>query len=167
MYYQHSGTPPQGAPAWLFNAQTDTGKEFGARINTGVNSYRMTSPGGFLGGGLPATAPNYDHLVYTIVPEAGQFRAKQYLNGNLQAMSGLFGEIQTVHTPYIGQWTRGYEWRLQNVNIDEFRMYNIGMTDQQVAELNQDIGDGTIPEPTSLLLCCGLAAALAAVRRRR
>ena len=161
MHYQHSGTPPAGVPAWLFNAQTEhvsplvsggTKSEFGARINTGVNSYRMTSPGSFFGGGLPATAPNYDHLVYTIVPEAGQFRAKQYLNGQLQDMSGLFPEIQNVHTPYIGQWTKGYEWRLTNANIDEFRMYNIGMDGQQVAQLNLDIGDGSsgpTPSPIS------------------
>ncbi len=87
--------------------------------------------------------------MYTIVPEAGQFRAKQYLNGQLQDMSGLFGEIQNVHTPYIGQWTKGYEWRLTNAIVDEFRMYNTGMTAAEVGQLNQDIGDGsTTPNPT-------------------
>jgi hypothetical protein len=155
MLFVH-GETPYGTPAWLFNAHAKDNADqnlgdIGARINTTVDSYRMTSPGGFFGHGDAAQEMPFDHLAYTVVPEFGQFRAKFYLNGVLNEQSGLFSQIDKVSGGIIGGWHRGGEWRLNDALIDEFRLYNVSMNAAQIAILAAEIGDGgNVPPATTI-----------------
>ena len=143
MWFVH-GQMPHGAPGWLFNAGSTRGN-FGVRINTDRDELRASSPGGFFGGGF-ADKKRWHHIAYTIIREGGQFRAKFYIDGKLNDVSPqLFDKIEAVKSARIGSASYGGEWRLHNAKIDDFRLYNVGMTDGEIARLATEGGSpGTV-----------------------
>jgi len=151
---------PSSAPAWFFNARTQHASNniVGMRVNPqfifpgtgGMRSYRAPSPGGFLGFGGVSTGPTYNHIALTVVPDGGNYRAKFYYDGGLlaggngnQDQAALFTEITTLDNGLIGAWALDTsEWRLHGAAIDEFRLYNTGMTDEEIFLVYQEHGGG-------------------------
>ena len=162
------GDLPSGAPGHYFNAQTDVpggAGYLGYRHNTN-DTLRGTSPGGFFNS-FPSAADkeNWHHLALTVVPDGSQFVAKAYLDGVQDgSASGAFDEITELSEMRIGEWTLIGEWRLYNTKIDEFRLYNVGMTDSQIAQLATA---SEIPEPATMALLVSALVGLAVRRNRR
>ena len=147
MFFINSLEPPQdhtgnGAPAWLFSGLATSGgtDDFGLRVQSNNVEYRAASPGGFFGGGAPSTGPAFDHLAYVVEPSGVH---SLYINGQFNAQSGDADVFDSVFAPHIGGWSRGGEWRLDNEIIDEFRVYDVALTPQQVEILSQEVNDGT------------------------
>lgn len=165
-----SGDSPQArnAPGWIFNVKTDGGA-VASRIQSDGASFRALAPGGgtFFGGGNLNDTDSY-RIAYTIRPVGGgQFESQAYINGNNAGTSGTYASPgEATSDLWMGASNNSFEWRLSGASIDNFQVFNVGMSDSQIAGIPA-VAPGIIPEPTSLLLCCGLAAALAAVRRRR
>jgi len=133
------GQAPADQPAWLFSAGSSQGN-FGLRVNGNSDEFRACSPGGFFGSGR-ADKKRWHHIAYTIVPEEGQFRAKFYVDGKLNDVSPqLFEKVEAVKNAGIGKASYGQEWRLNETRIDDFRLYNVGMTDRQIARLASEGG---------------------------
>ena len=138
------GRTPRGMPAWFFNADSSQGV-FGMRVNSNSDEFRASSPGGFFASGV-ADKRHWRHIAYTIVPEGGQFRAKFYIDGKLNGISPeLFDKIEVVKSARIGSYSSGGEMRLNNTLIDDFRLYNVGMTDDQIATLATKGGKAGTP----------------------
>ncbi len=163
-----SGDSPNApnAPGWIFSVGTDGGN-VGARVQSDQASFRATSPGGFFAGGGLNDTDSY-RIAYTIRSVGGgNFESQAYINGANAGTSGTYASPGEANTDlWMGAYSNSFEWRLSGASIDNFQVFNVGMSDSQVAGI-PGTAPGIIPEPTSLLLCCGLAAALAAVRRRR
>jgi hypothetical protein len=158
----------RNAPGWIFNVGTDGGT-VAARIQSDGASFRALAPGGgtFFGGGNLNDTDSY-RIAYTIrAVGGGNFESQTYINGSSAGTSGTYASPGEATTDmWMGASNSSFEWRLSGASIDNFQVFNVGMSDSQVAGIPA-VAPGIIPEPTSLLLCCGLAAALAAVRRRR
>ena len=138
MWVVHGRAPPDLA-GWFFSAESTQGN-FGLRVNARSDEFRACSPGGFFGGGR-ADKRRWHHIAYTIVPEESQFRAKFYVDGKLNDVSPeLFEELEAVKSAGIGKASYGGEWRLNETRIDDFRVYNIGMTNDQIARLASEGG---------------------------
>jgi len=162
-----SGDSPQArnAPGWIFNVKTDGGA-VASRVQSDGASFRAVSPGGFFAGGALNDTSSY-RIAYTVRPiGGGQFESETYIDGVSAGKSSSYGSPGEATTDlWMGASNNSFEWRLSGASIDNFQVFNIGMSDSEIAGIP---GTATgVPEPTSLLLCCGLAAALAAVRRRR
>jgi hypothetical protein len=164
------GDSPNGnpAPGWIFNMNTGGGT-VAARIQSDGTAFRCVAPGGgtFFAGGAFDNTSSY-RIAYTIRPVGGgQFESEAYIDGVSAGKSGTYASPGEATTDlWMGANSSGFEWRLSGASIDNFQVFNVGMSHSEVAGI-PPAAPGIIPEPTSLLLCCGLAAALAAVRRRR
>jgi hypothetical protein len=143
MWVVHGQTPRDRA-GWFFAASSAQG-DFGLRVQAKSGDFRACSPGGFFGGGR-ADRKHWHHIAYTIVPEEGRYRAKFYLDGKLNDMSSqLFDKVQDIKIASIGSAAYGGEWRLNETLIDDFRLYNVGMTDGQIARLASEGGKAGAP----------------------
>lgn len=167
MFTIWSGIIPN-VPAWFFNATGTTAAgntTFGVRINSGVNDYRAASAGGFFGSG-PASQTAWQHIAYVVEPSTttGKYRAKFYVDGALNDMSGEFDEITNLSGGLIGGWTLGGEWRMFDALMDEFRLYNVAMDAGQIAQLATEL---LVPEPATMSLMLLAAGCLARRSRRR
>ncbi len=153
-----------GAPGWMFAFDTDAGM-VGARVQSDKTNLRGASPGGFFGGGnMTGGSKRYALTLRSL--GSGNVEAELYMNGSPAGTSGSFAASSVTSDGYVGAASSSFEWRLSDATFDNFMVFNVGMSDAQVAGIPAT-APAPIPEPTSLLLCCGLAAALAAVRRRR
>jgi hypothetical protein len=154
------------APGWIFNFNTGGGA-VASRIQSDGAAFRAVSPGGFFAGWGLDDISSY-RIAYTIRPVGGgNFEAQAYIDGTNAGTSGLFSNPGDATTDmWLGANNNSFEWRLSGASMDNFQVFNVGMSDSQIVGIPA-VAPGIIPEPTSLLLCCGLAAALAAVRRRR
>ena len=154
------------APGWLFNHDSNLGQH-GSRIQSDGVSLRARSPAGFYGGG--AFTSSYHRVVQTIRPVGGGlFESEVYLgpgggSASPAGTSGTFAEMNSVTVARVGAAPSGFEVRLSNAHVDNVMVFDIGMTDAQVAGIPTNL----VPEPTTGLLACGLGLALAARRRRR
>jgi len=160
MFVESSGVAPS-APAWFFNFQGGSGGSgsTGVRINPNTTEYRVASYGGFHGGGA-ASSSGYDHIAQVILPSGV---AAFYLNGVLNDGSGAGTYNSSITNAIIGAWTLGGEWRLDNYDIDEVRVYNTALSSGDVATLATQ---STIPEPgTAALLLIALTGLI--IRGRR
>ncbi len=138
------GETPNDSPGWLFAAGSAQG-DFAIRVQAKSGDFRACSPGGFFGGGR-TDKKHWHHIAYTIVPEEGRYRAKFYLDGKLNDISPqLFDKIQTLTSARIGSAAYGGEWRLNKTLIDDFRLYNVGMTDGQISRLASEGGEAGAP----------------------
>ncbi len=81
-----------------------------------------------------------------------QAHARLYINGVFNDRSRDFDHINTVTGGYIGRWTRGGEWRLNGTEIDEFRAYNVALSDDQIAQLATEVGGSNPMLPDNLVI---------------
>ena len=133
-----------GLAGWFFAAGSAQG-DFGLRAQAKSGDFRACSPGGFFGGGR-TDKKHWHHIAYTIVPEEGVYRPKCYLDGKLNDSSPqLFDKLQTLTSARIGSAAHGGEWRLNETLIDDFRLYNVGMTDGQISRLASEGGEAGAP----------------------
>jgi hypothetical protein len=152
------------APAWMLNVNT-TGGQAGARLQSDQVGLRAASPGGFHGGGMVDHA--YHRIAYTIrLAENGKMEADVYLDGNPAGTSDPFDAVSVISDGYIGASYHGAEYRFSDAYIDNVMIFDTGMTHAEVAGIPTTCS-GIVPEPSTMLLGCGLAAALAGLRRRR
>ena len=157
--FKKGDSPDAGnAPGWLYN---DNGGA-GTRIQSDGASFRAKSPGGFHGGGTFTS--DYHRVVQTIRPiGGGQFESAVFLSAansttaTPAGVSGAFGEVSGVSVGRVGATPSGWEFRLSDAHVDNFMIFDIGMSDAQVAGIPTSV----IPEPTTvLLLLCGVAGLL-------
>ena len=152
------------APAWMLNVNT-TGGQAGARLQSDQVGLRAASPGGFHGGGSIDAA--YHRIAYTIRPTGdGKMEADVYLDGTPAGTSNPFDPVSVTSDGYIGASYSSWEYRFSDAYIDNVMIFDTGMTHAQVAGIPTTCS-GIVPEPSTALLCCGLAAVMAGFRRRR
>lgn len=134
------------APAWIFSGNPNTAvgasDDFGVRIQSGGTEYRAVADGGsFFGGGAANVAQPVDHVAYVVRPAGSQYRGELWVNGVFRAQSTLEPGFDSLEAAFIGAWARnGFEWRLDNEIIDDFRLYNVALSADEIATLAKDRG---------------------------
>ena len=150
--------PNPAAAGWMWNGHMpgDGGNGVGMRVQSDGVSLRCVHPNGFFGG-ANVNQGTWRHIAYTVNVAAGIATGNFYVDGGLAnagAAPTWAASDTDITAMFLGGWGvgGGYEWRLENVDIDEVRLYNVGMDATQVWHLAQEVD---VPEPVSMLLLLG------------
>ena len=147
--------PNPPAAGWLWNAIV-SGSNAGMRIQSNGLDFRCTSPPGFFGSaGVIQT--EWQHVAYTVYKDPNglqPFHAHFYVDGQPAESSGAWASVSNdITNAVLGATTPGaWEFRLQDIAIDELRLYNVGMSAEEVTILALDRLDGPLHQCSSSLV---------------
>ena len=130
-----------------------------------VNSWGGTNDTDLAVANQPLPLDTELHIVFTHDPNSTSYLDALYVNGVRWATS--VADYDSSGMSYLNYWlgrSQFHQDPFYNGTINEFRIYDHGLTPAQVVE-NFNRGPNVVPEPAGLGLLC--AAALPLLRRRR